>query len=109
MFAYTPVGFNYWENLAKIFIIPAGRNQFVQENVLNNALDRRIALAKNTNSAFIGSFTENPFWYQQIDLRQIRLPRGGEKIVDFDASDNFRFFYDIENYELSRCYPLNSS
>ena len=44
------------------------------------------------NSAFTGSFTENPFWYQQFDLRQIRIPRGHQPIVDFDVADNFRFY-----------------
>ena len=42
----------------------------------------------NTNSAFTGSYTENPFWYQQFELRQIRILRGGQPIVDFDAADN---------------------
>ena len=46
----------------------------------------------NTNSAFTGSFTENPFWYQQFELRQIRILRGGQPIVDFDAADNCRFY-----------------
>ena len=46
----------------------------------------------NTNSAFTGSYTENPFWYQQIDLRQIRILRGGQPIVDFDAADNCRLY-----------------
>ena len=42
----------------------------------------------NTNSAFTGSFTENPFWYQQFDIRQILTLRGGQPIVDFDTADN---------------------
>ena len=46
----------------------------------------------NTNSAFTGSFTENPFWYQQFDVRQIRILRGGQPIVDFDSSDNCRLY-----------------
>ena len=69
--AYTPVEFNYLDILAKTFVIPARQNQFIQENVLNNAPVRRIAIAINTNSAFTGSYTENPFWYQQLELRQI--------------------------------------
>ena len=44
----------------------------------------------NTNSALTGSFTENPFWYQQFDLRRIRILRGGQPIVDFDTADNCR-------------------
>ena len=46
----------------------------------------------NTNSAFTGSFTENPFWYQQFDLRQIRILRRGQPIVDFDTADNCRLY-----------------
>ena len=90
MFAYTTVEFNSLEILAKTFIIPARQSQFIQENLFNNALIRRVAIAMNTNSAFIESYTENPFWYQQFDLRQIRLIRGVQSIVDFDAADKCR-------------------
>ena len=90
--AYTPVEFNYLETLAKTFIIPASQNQFIQQNVFNNAPVRRIAFAMNTNSAFTGFFTEKPFWYQQFDRRQFRTLRGGQLIVDFYAADNFRFY-----------------
>ena len=92
MLAYTPVVFNYSETLAKTLIIPARQNQFIQENFFNIAPVRRIAIAMNTNSAFTGSYTENPFWYQQSDLRQIRILRGGQPIVDFGAADNCRLY-----------------
>ena len=92
MLAYAPVEYNYLETLAKTFIIPARQNQFIQENIFNNAPIRRVAIAMNTNSAFTGSFTENPFWYQQFDLRQIRILRGGQPIVDFDSADNCRLY-----------------
>ena len=90
MLAFAPVEYNYLETLAKTFIIPARQNQFIQENIFNNAPIRRVAIAMNTNSAFTGSFTENPFWYQQFHLRQIRILRGGLSIVDFDTADNCR-------------------
>ena len=90
MLAYTPVEFNYLETLAKTFIIPARQNQFIQENIFNNDPVRRIAIAMNKNSAFTGFYTESSFWYQQFELTQIRIPRGGQPIVDFDAADNCR-------------------
>ena len=92
MLAYTPVEFNYLEPLAKTFIIPARQSQVIQENIFNNAPVRRIAIAMNTNSAFTGSYSENPFWYQQFDLRQIRILRGVQPIVDFDAAENCRLY-----------------
>ena len=78
--------------LAKTFIISAWQNQFVQRNLFNNAPVRRIAIAMNTNSAFTGSYTENPFWYQQFDLRQIRILRGGQPILDFYGADKCRLY-----------------
>ena len=78
------------ETLAKTFITPARQNQFIQENLFNNAPVRRIAIAMNTSSAFTRPYTENPFWYQQFELRQIRILRRGQPIVDFDAADNCR-------------------
>ena len=92
MLAYAPLEYKYLETLAKTFIIPARQNQFNQENIFNNAPVRRIANAMKTNSAFTGSYTENPFWYQQFDLRQIRKLRGGQPIVDFDTADNCRLY-----------------
>ena len=90
MLAYTPVEINYLETLAKTFIIPARQSQFIQENIFNNAAVRRIAIAMNTNFAFTGYYTKNPFWYQQFEVRQIRILRGGQPIVDFNAADNCR-------------------
>ena len=71
MLAYTPMEFYCLYTLAKTSFIPARQNQFIQENIFNNAPVRRIAIAMETNFAFTGSYTENPFWYQQLDLRQI--------------------------------------
>ena len=92
MLAYTPVEFNFLETLAKTFIIPARQNQFIQEDIFNNAPVRQIVIAMNTNSAFTGSYTESPLWYQQFELRQIRVLGGGQPIVDFDAADNCRVY-----------------
>ena len=69
--AYTPVELNYLETLAKTSIIPARQNQFIQENIFNNAPVRRIAIETNKNSAFIESYTENPLWYKQFELRKL--------------------------------------
>ena len=87
--AHTPVESNFTETLAKTFIIPAGQNQFIQENTFKNGPVRRIAIVKKTNSASTGSYTKNLFLYQKFDLRQIKIRWGGQPIVDFDAADIF--------------------
>ena len=90
--AFAPVEYNYMETLAKTFITPARQNQFIQENVFINAPIRRLAIAMNSNSAFIGSFAENPFWYQQFNLKDIRILRGGQPTVHHDTTDNCRLY-----------------
>ena len=35
---------------------------------------------------------EKPFWYNHIDLRQIRILRGGQPIVGFDTADICRLY-----------------
>ena len=92
MLVYAPVEYNYLETLAKTFIIPARQNQFIQGNIFNIAPIRRIAIAMNTNSAFTSSLTRNPFWYHQFDLRQTRIVRWGQLIVEFDSADNCRLY-----------------
>ena len=89
---YAPVEYNYMETMAKIFIIPARQNQFIQENIFNNAPIRRKAIAMNSKSAFTGSFAENPFWYEQFSLRDIRILRGGQPFVDHDTTDNYPWY-----------------
>ena len=66
MLAYTPVEFTFLETLEKTFIILARQNQYIQENIFNNALVRRVAIAMSIYSAFTQSYTENPIWCQSL-------------------------------------------
>ena len=93
MLTFTSVDFIFLQTLAKIFFIPIGQNQFSQENTFNNAPVRQIAIAMNTHSAFTGSYTKNPFCYQQFDFKQIRILRSGQSIVKFDAAGNCRLHF----------------
>ena len=69
------------KTIARTFIIPSRQNQFIQENVFNNAPIRRIAVALNTTSAVAGSCHENTFNYEQFHLRELRIIRGGTAII----------------------------
>ena len=92
MLVHTPLEFRYLEHFRKAFIIPARQNQFIQDNIFNNAPVHRIAIAMNTSSAFTGTSNENPFWYHQFDLRQSTKLRAVQPIVEFDAADNCRLY-----------------
>ena len=90
MFAYSSGEFNFLETPAMTFINPARPRQLFQEEIFTEAPVRRIDIAMITNSAFTGSNTKNPFWYQPFDLRQIIILRGGQSHADFDPADNCR-------------------
>ena len=51
MLAYSTVEYKHLEILARTSIIPARQNQFNQENIFNNAPNRRVAIAMKTHSA----------------------------------------------------------
>ena len=44
----------------------------------------------NTNSAVAGSFHENPYNYQQIHLRELRIIRVGTAIISLDTTSPCR-------------------
>ena len=80
------------ETIARTFIIPSRQNQFIQENIFNNAPIRRVIVAMNTKSAVAGSFHENLFSYQQFHLREHRIIRGGRAIVSLDTTSPCRLY-----------------
>ena len=85
-----PAYYDDMESLGRTFIISSRRNQFIRENVFKNAPIKRIAVATNTFSAIAGSFRENLFNYPQLDLRMLRIFRGGSGIVSLDTSSPCR-------------------
>ena len=89
---YDPVEYKYMKTLAKPYIILARQKQFNQKKIFNNAPIRRIAFGMTSDSAFTGSFAENPFGYQQFFLRDIGKLGGGQPIVHHVTTDNRRFY-----------------
>ena len=75
--------------MQKLLSFLPNKTKFFKKNFRCNDPVRQIATAIIINSAFTGSYSENPFWYQQFDLRQLRLLRRCQPSVDFDAADNF--------------------
>ena len=84
---HQPACYKFMETISRTFIIPSGQNQFVQENVFNNAPIRIIAIAMNTNSSFTGDFQENHFHYRKFGLRELRIA-----IVSVDTTNDCRAY-----------------
>ena len=90
--ARAPVEYNYKETMAKTYIIPARKSQFIQGDRSNNAFIRRIAIAMKSKPTFTSSFAENPFWYEQFNLTGIRILRGGQPTVHHNMTYNCRLY-----------------
>ena len=90
MLAYTPVKFIYSETLATNFTIIDRQNQIVdKKKYFMTTPFPRIAIAMNMNSVFIETYTEKWFWFQQCDLRQIRILRRNQAVEEIDCAGCF--------------------
>ena len=67
----------YIENLNKSYIIQAGQNCFVKENVFGTEPIRRLTLCMVKNSLFRSTaLNYSPFSYQKFNLQRIEIQRG---------------------------------
>ena len=71
-----PVVYPYIESLNKSFIIQAGQNYFVQENIFGTEPVRRLTLCMVRNKFFGGSIDCTPFQYKKFQLSKTEFRRG---------------------------------
>ena len=87
----------YIKNLNKSFIIQAGQNYFVKENVFGTEPIRRLTLCMVKNSLFRSTaLNYSPFSYQKFDLQRVEIQRGnGVPLAGtpIDTSNNVRLYY----------------
>ena len=93
----SPAVYPYIEGLNKSFIIQAGQNCFVKENIFGTEPVRKLTVCMVRNKFFRGSTFENtPFQYQKFQLSKIEIQRGnGVPIAGtpIDTTKNTRLFY----------------
>ena len=95
MLAYTPVEFNYLEigNSCKDFYHSCQTKPVHSRKHFQQCSSSSDCYCNDYKLCIHWSHTENPFCFEQFELRQIRILRGGQPIVDFDAADNFRLCF----------------
>ena len=96
----SPAVYPYIESLNKSFIIQAGQNCFVKENIFGTVPVRRltaVSVCMVRNKFFRGSTIEStPFQYKMFQLSKIEIQRGnGVPIAGtpIDTTKNTRLFY----------------
>lgn len=87
----------YIESLNKSFIIQAGQNCFIKENVFGTEPIRRLTLCMVKNSLFRSTpLNETPFSYQKFCLQRVEIQRGnGVPLAGtpLDTTNNVRLYY----------------
>ena len=72
-----PAVYPYIENLNKSFIIQAGKNCFVKENIFGTEPIRRLTMCMERNSHFRGTtIASTPFSYGKFGLQKVEIQRG---------------------------------
>ena len=87
-----PANFYYKEELPKMFIIHAGQNQFIQENIFSKKPIRMIDIAMNLNNKFSGTCNTNPFHFRKFGFRQVKIVRGNQTIVNLKTENHVRSY-----------------
>ena len=87
----------YIESLNKSFIIQAGQNCFIKENIFGTEPIRRLTLCMVKNSFFRSTpLNETPFSYQKFNLQRVEIQRGnGVPLAGtpLDTTNNVRLYY----------------
>ena len=87
----------YIESLNKSFIIQAGQNCFIKENIFGTEPIRRLTLCMVKNSLFRSTpLNETPFSYQKFNLQRREIQRGnGVPLAGtpLDTTNNVRLYY----------------
>ena len=87
----------YIESLNKSFIIQAGQNCFIKENIFGTELIRCLTLCMVKNSLFRSTpLNKTPFSYQKCNLQRVEIQRGnGVPLAGtpLDTTNNVRLYY----------------
>ena len=85
--------------MTKNFLVQAGQNCFVKENVFGTEPIRRLTLCMLRNRFFRGTtLASTPFRYEKFSLRKVELQRGnGLPIAGtlLDTTNNSRLYYNV--------------
>ncbi len=73
----SPALYAYTEIVPKTFVMTGGITTWKKEDVFMQEPIKRFALCMNTSAAFGGNKRQNPYNFQKLDLREIRITRNG--------------------------------
>ena len=92
MLAYAPVEYNKLETLAKTFIISARQNQFIQENIFNNAPIRGLLLQGTQTLPLLVLVQKTHSRISKLTSDNLEYSEGDSQLLIFDTADNCRLW-----------------
>ena len=95
----SPAVYPYIEHLTKSFIVQAGQNCFVKENIFGTEPIPRLTLCMVRNRVFRGTtLASTPFRYETFSLQKVELQRGNGLPISgtpLDTINNSRLYYNV--------------
>ena len=82
--------------------IPSGGKTFTENNLWDDVLPTKVVFGLVLNTAHVGSYTENPFNYQNFDVSNVCLRENGQVIdgralsLDFDNNQYVDGFWSLQ-------------
>jgi hypothetical protein len=73
----SPLVYTLNQPKLNVLSIPAGQTNFVQSNLFQGSLPRRIIVAMVSTTAYNGSAENNPFNFEHFNIREIGLYKNG--------------------------------
>ena len=112
--ANQPARYNFIKTDVKMSTIPTGSNEFIWDNMWNNARPSKVYVAFAKQSAVNGSYGTNPFNFKHFNLAEIVLYVNGEPTpirgMQLDFSNNQNFVTPLCNlYQSTRTWGKDES
>jgi hypothetical protein len=73
----TPLVYILNQPKLNVLTVPAGQTNFVQSNLFQGSIPRRIIIAMVSTTSYNGTATQNPFNFQHFNVREIGLYKNG--------------------------------
>ena len=97
----------YIECLTKSFLVQAGQNCFVKENIFGTEPIRRLTLCMVRNRFFRGTtLASTSFRYEKFSLQKVELQRGNGLPIagtPLDTTNNSRLYYNVYYNPIQDC------
>ena len=87
----SPAKYEFVRTDIRTYSIPTGVTEFTQANLVLGQIPRRLILFFVKTTAYHGTYSENPFNMENLDINFVQLQHGGTAIPSSALTPNFNY------------------